>query len=161
MPVTVPGSAAHGTTRAIEMGNDSRCPGGSTGAPSSKTHGDEGNSDMTNHRRFFACAVACVAMLAGTIALAATAADAQTSNGGGNGGMGNMPGMSGMATAQSTSTRGSIFDLIRAAVATAPFHNLDVAQKFGGYGAEVADKAGITCIADPTVPSAERWACTS
>ena len=109
---------------------------------------------MTNHRRFFARAVACVAMLAGTIALAATAADAQTSNGGGNGGMGNMPGMSGMATAQSTSTRGSTFDLVRAAVATARFHNLDVAQKFGGYGAEVADKAGITCIADPTVPSA-------
>ena len=106
---------------------------------------------MTNHRRFSARALACVAMLAGTLALAATAADAQTSNGGGNGGMGNMPGMSGMATAQSTSTRGSIFDLVRAAIATAPFHSLDVAQRFGGYRAEVADKAGITCTCiDPT-----------
>ena len=79
-----------------------------------------------------------------------TAADAQTSNGGGNGGMGNMPGMSGMATQQSTSTRGSIFDLVRAAIATAPFHSLDIAQKFGGYVAEVADKAA-SRIADPTV----------
>ncbi len=117
---------------------------------------------MTNHRRFPARVLACAAMLAGTLALAGTAADAQTSNGGGNGGMGNMPGMSGMAGMQSsTITRGSIFDLVRAAIATAPFHSLDVAMRFGGYTAEVADKAGITCIADPTVPSGERWACTS
>ena len=93
-------------------------------------------------------------MLAGTLALAGTAADAQTSNDGGNGGMGNMPGMSGMATAQSTSSRGSIFDLVRAAIATAPFHSLDGAPKVGGYVAEVADMQHITCIADPTVPSA-------
>ena len=96
---------------------------------------------MKNHRRFSARALACVAMLAGTLALAATAADAQTSNGGGNGGMGNMPGMSGMATAQSTNPRGSIFDLVRAAIATVPFHSLELAAK-AGYNVVVADLQG-------------------
>jgi hypothetical protein len=104
---------------------------------------------MKNNRRFAACAAACMAMLAGSLALAATAADAQTSNGGGNGGTGNMGGMSGMAGMQSASTRGSILDLLRAAIATAPFHSLDVAKRFGGYTAEVADVNNITCIAQP------------
>ena len=110
---------------------------------------------MNNHkRRLSVRALACVAMLAGTLVLAATA-DAQTSSGG-NGGMGTMPGMpgmSGMAGMQSTSIRGSFFDLVRAAIATAPFHSLDVAQNFGGYIVKVADKAGITCISDLNVPS--------
>ena len=44
---------------------------------------------------------------------------------------------------------GSIFDLARAAIATAPFLSLDVAKKFGGYTAEVADLQGITCIDQP------------
>ncbi len=109
---------------------------------------------MNNHRRLSLRALVCVAMLAGTLALAATA-DAQTS--GGSGGMGNgmdnMPGMSGMAGVQSTSIRGSIFDLFRAAIATAPFHSLDTATNVGGYVVEVQDLAHITCIADPTVPS--------
>jgi hypothetical protein len=100
---------------------------------------------MKNHNRLAARAVACVAMLAGTLALAATA-DAQTS--GGNGGNGGMAGM------QTASSRGSVFDLFRAAIATAPFHSLDVAKRFGGYTAEVADVDKLTCIADPNVPSA-------
>ena len=48
-----------------------------------------------------------------------------------------------------SSGRGSIVDLAHAAIATAPFLSLDVAQKFGGYTAEVADLQGITCIAQP------------
>jgi hypothetical protein len=104
---------------------------------------------MNNHRRLSVRALVCVAMLAGTLALAATA-DAQTSGGSGGmgNGMGNMPGMSGMAAVQS-SIRGSFFDLLRAAIATAPFHSLDVAQNFGGYTVEVQDLNHITCIAQP------------
>jgi hypothetical protein len=89
---------------------------------------------MKNHRLLPARAVACVAMLAGTLALAATA-DAQTP--GGNGNM------------QSTGARGSVFELVRAALSTAPYHSLDVAKRFGGYTVEVADVNNITCIAQP------------
>ena len=39
-----------------------------------------------------------------------------------------------------------------AAAATARFHDLDAAQA-AGYDALVTDTAGITCIADPSVPS--------
>ena len=39
-----------------------------------------------------------------------------------------------------------------AAAATASFHDLDAA-KAAGYSTLVTDTAGITCIADPSVPS--------
>ena len=51
------------------------------------------------------------------------------------------------------SSRGSIVDLVRAAIATAPFLSPELAAR-AGYAVVVADKDGITCIADPSVPSA-------
>jgi len=42
----------------------------------------------------------------------------------------------------------AVLDLIRAAIATAPYHSLDLANR-AGYTTKVADTAGITCIAEP------------
>ena len=54
----------------------------------------------------------------------------------------------GTTTSAARSGPSAVLDLIRAAIATAPFHSLDIA-KHAGYTTEVADKAGITCIAEP------------
>jgi hypothetical protein len=50
-------------------------------------------------------------------------------------------------------SRGSVIDLVRAAFATAPFLSPELASR-AGYSVVVADKQGITCIADTAVPSA-------
>jgi hypothetical protein len=90
---------------------------------------------MTHSKRFLRL-LAGLSVVAGSLALAPAA------------GAHDMHDMHGMPP-----SRGSIVDLVRAAFATAPFLSSDIASR-AGYAAVVADKDGITCIADPSVPSA-------
>ncbi len=91
---------------------------------------------MKRHRMVLAAAIA---VLAGPLSLV-TSASAHT--------MGN-----GSTMNDTRGGPGPVVELIRAAVATAPFLRFENAAR-GGYSIQVADINGITCIADPTVPSA-------
>ena len=83
---------------------------------------------MKRHNRFLRLVAGLAALTAGSVALAPSA-DAHS--------------MSDLHD-----SRGPIVDLVRAALATAPFLSPDIASR-AGYSAVVADVNNITCIAEP------------
>ena len=83
---------------------------------------------MKRHNRFLRLVAGLAVLTAGTVALAPSAGARSMSD--------------------MHDSRGPIIDLVRAALATAPFLSPDIAGR-AGYSAVVADVNNITCIAEP------------